>query len=92
MKKSTIHAMSLFATMIVTGTVGVANFSGELGNAFAMSHLGNTSGAASNMTSMGSNMTSGNMTGNMTGGNNTAPHAANITTEEASAPNASLSS
>jgi len=53
-----------------------------------MSHLGNTSGAASNMTSMGSNMTSGNMTG----GNNTAPHAANMTTEEASAPNASLSS
>lgn len=106
MKKSTIHAISLFATIVVTGTFGVANFSGELGNAFAMSHLsgqntsmgtdmqrGNTSGGASNMTSMGSNMTSGNVTGNMTsGGNTTAPHAANMTADKASASNASLSS
>lgn len=91
MKKSTIHAISLFATIVVTGTFSVA-FSEELGNAFAQNaSMGaemqgmNTSGA------MGSNMTLTNMTGNATG-NDTAPHAANMTADKAEASNASLAS
>ncbi len=100
MKQNTIHAaISIFATLVITGTFVVASLA--VGSAFAQTYqpgqsnskgtnmqAGNMSGGASNQSSMAGNMTSGNMTS----GNDTAPHAANMTADKTLASNGTVPS
>jgi hypothetical protein len=100
MKQNKIHAaISIFATLVITGTFVVASLA--VGSAFAQTYqpvqsdsmgtnmqAGNMSGGASNQSSTAGNMTSGNMTS----GNDTAPHAAKMTADKTLASNGTVPS